>query len=324
MFLARRIEESLPKEKIMELYLNRVYFGSGLYGVEAAARGYFGKPAKDLTVGECAMLAGLLKSPNALSPWNNPKGARKVRDFVLTRMREMRLISREEYEGALELNLSVRKRTNPNRVSYAIDLVRQQAIAALGFDRAMNEGVRIHTTFDARLLQAAERSLRSRLEAVEKQPGYAHLTYARYREINQKAEEAAQRGEPVTMPAPAYLQGAVLAVDNATGGILAMAGGRDFLHSEYNRAVQGRRPRGRFSPLCGRRRLCQGDLPGRTRGRRLPRQSLRDDRRGQRDPRGVGGGAPRQRIRGADALFRGGFARQERRRRASRLPDRDR
>ena len=62
MFLARRIEEHLSKEKIMELYLNRVYFGSGLYGVEAAARGYFGKPAKDLTVGECAMLAGLLKS----------------------------------------------------------------------------------------------------------------------------------------------------------------------------------------------------------------------------------------------------------------------
>lgn len=263
MFLAQRIEDHLSKEKIMELYLNRVYFGSGLYGIEAAARGYFGKPAKDLTVGECAMLAGLLKSPNALSPWNNPKGARKVRDFVLTRMREMRLISREEYEEAMELNLSVRKRTNPNRVSYAIDLVRQQAIAALGFDQAMNEGVRIHTTYDARLLQAAERSLRTRLEAVEKQPGYAHLSYARYREINQKAEEAAQRGEPVTMPAPPYLQGAVLAVDNATGGILALTGGRDFLHSEYNRAVQGRRPPGTlFTPFVAAAAYAKGIFPG--------------------------------------------------------------
>jgi penicillin-binding protein 1A len=263
MFLAQRIEDHLSKEKIMELYLNRVYFGSGLYGIEAAARGYFGKPAKDLTAGECAMLAGLLKSPNALSPWNNPKGARKVRDFVLTRMREMRLISREEYEGAVELNLSVRKRTNPNRVSYAIDLVRQQAIAALGFDQAMNEGVRIRTTYDARLLQAAERSLRTRLEAVEKQPGYAHLTYARYRELNQKAEEAAQRGEPVTMPAPPYLQGAVLAVDNATGGILALAGGRDFLHSEYNRAVQGRRPPGTlFTPFVAAAAYAKGIFPG--------------------------------------------------------------
>ena len=247
MFVAQRIEEHLSKEKIMELYLNRVYFGSGFYGVEAAARGYFGKSAKDLSVGECAMLAGLLKSPNALSPWNNPKGAKKVRDFVLGRMREMRLISRDEYQNAVELNLSVRKRTNPNRVSYAIDLVRQQAIAALGYDRAMNDGVRIQTTFDSKLQAAAERALRSQLEAVERQTGYNHQTFAQYRETNRKLEEAAQRGEPVTMPSPSYLQGAVLAVDNQTGGILAVAGGRDFPHSGYKRALQGRCPPGTFS-----------------------------------------------------------------------------
>jgi membrane peptidoglycan carboxypeptidase len=263
MFLAQRIEDHLTKDQIMNYYLNRVYFGSGFYGVEAAARGYFGKAAKDLSVGECAMLAGLLKNPNHYSPWNKPAEAKKVRDFVLGRMRELHLISREEYDNAMELNLSVRKRTNPNRVSYAIDLVRQQAIAALGFDQAMNEGVRIHTTLDARLLQAAERSLRGRLEAVEKLPGYSHLTYDRYREINRKAEEAAQRGEPVTMPPTPYLQGAILAVDNATGGILALAGGRDFLHSEYNRAVQGRRPPGTlFTPFVAAAAYAKGIFPG--------------------------------------------------------------
>ena len=263
MFVAQRIEDHLSKEKIMELYLNRVYFGSGFYGVESAARGYFGKPAKDLSVGECAMLAGLLKSPNALSPWNNLKGAKRVRDFVLTRMREMRLISREEYQGALESSLSVRKRTNPNRVSYAIDLVRQQAIAALGFDRAMNDGVRIYTTLDGHLLQLAEKALRSNLEAVEKRPGYNHLTYEGYRQANQKTEAAAQRGEPVTLPTPGYLQGAVLAVDNATGGILAVAGGRDFLHSEYNRAIQGRRPPGTlFTPMVAATAYAKGIFPG--------------------------------------------------------------
>jgi membrane peptidoglycan carboxypeptidase len=263
MFLARRIEDNLPKEKIMELYLNRVYFGSGFYGVESAARGYFGKPAKELTVGECAMLAGLLKNPNHYSPWNRPAEAKKVRDFVLTRMREMHLISRNEYEKAIALNLVVRKRTNPNRTSYAIDLVRQQAIAALGYDRAMNEGVKIETTFDARMQQAAEHAVRSRLEAVEQQTGYDHQTFAQYRQANQKLEEAAQRGEPVTMPAPGYLQGAVLAVDNATGGILAMAGGRDFLHSEYNRAVQGRRPPGTlFTPLVAAAAYAGGMFPG--------------------------------------------------------------
>jgi len=263
MFVAQRIEDHLSKEKIMELYLNRVYFGSGFYGVESAARGYFGKPAKDLSIGECAMLAGLLKSPNALSPWNNLKGAKRVRDFVLTRMREMRLISREEYQGALESSLSVRKRTNPNRVSYAIDLVRQQAIAALGFDRAMNDGVRIYTTLDGHLLQLAEKALRSNLEAVEKRPGYKHLTYEGYRQANQKTEAAAQRGEPVTLPTPGYLQGAVLAVDNATGGILAVAGGREFLHSEYNRAIQGRRPPGTlFTPMVAAAAYAKGIFPG--------------------------------------------------------------
>ena len=263
MFVARRIEEHLSKEKIMELYLNRVYFGGGFYGVEAAARGYFGKPAKDLTAGECAMLAGLLKSPNALSPWNNPKGAKRVRDFVLMRMREMRLLTRDEYQYAAETNLAVRKRTNPNRVSYAIDLVRQQAIAALGYEHAMNDGVKIHTTLDGRLLQIAERALRTHLEKVERQPLYDHLTYEQYRQINQKTEEAAQRGEPVTMPPPAYLQGAVLAVENATGGILAVAGGRDFLHSEYNRALQGRRPPGTlFTPMVAAAAYAKGIFPG--------------------------------------------------------------
>lgn len=263
MFLARRIEETLPKEKIMELYLNRVYFGSGLYGVEAAARGYFGKPANELTAGECAMLAGLLKSPNALSPWNNPKGAKKVRDFVLTRMREMRLISREEFEQQTALPLAVRKRTNPNKVSYAIDLVRQQAIAALGYDRAMNDGVRIETTFDAKLQQAAEKSLRARLESVERRAGYQHQTFDQYRKTNEVLEKSAQRGEPVTMPQPAYLQGAVLAVDNETGGILALAGGWDFLHSEYNRAIQGRRPPGTlFTPFVAAAAYAKGIFPG--------------------------------------------------------------
>lgn len=263
MFLAKRIEEHLPKEKIMELYLNRVYFGGGFYGVEAAARGYFGKPAKDLSAGECAMLAGILKSPNALSPWNNPKGALRVRDFVLVRMRDMKFISREECSGALQSNLNVRKRTNPNRVSYAMDLVRQQAIAALGFERAMNEGVTIRTTFDSRLQLVAEQSLRRHLLTVEQHPGYGHPTYEQYRAANRQAEEAAQRGEPVTMPPPNYLQGAVLAVDNATGGILALTGGRDFLHSEYNRAVQGRRPPGTvFTPFVAAAAYAKGIFPG--------------------------------------------------------------
>ena len=100
MFLALRIERNFPKAKIMELYLNRVYFGSGFYGVEAAARGFFGRSAKDLNSGQCAMLAGLLRSPQLLSPWNNKEGATLARNFVLKRMKEQGLISGAEVQGA--------------------------------------------------------------------------------------------------------------------------------------------------------------------------------------------------------------------------------
>ncbi len=99
-FLAMRIERFVPKKKIMELYLNRVYFGGGLYGAEAAAKGYFGKPAKELSVGEAAMLAALLKSPNNLSPWHNLEAATQERDFVLGRMVEEHKISQQVADTA--------------------------------------------------------------------------------------------------------------------------------------------------------------------------------------------------------------------------------
>src|SRR5215469_2804074 len=121
-FLAMRIERMLPKAKIMELYLNRVYLGGGLYGAQAAAKGYFGKPAKDLSAGEAAMLAALLKSPNNLSPWHNPDAARQERDFVLTRMFEENKILHKVAEQAKGEPLIVQPKTNISQ-SYAIDLI---------------------------------------------------------------------------------------------------------------------------------------------------------------------------------------------------------
>src|SRR5438477_10313750 len=98
--LAKRIEERFGKQKIMELYLNRIYFGGGLYGAEAASRGYFGKPARDMTLSECATLAGLIKSPNRLSPWSDRNGSRDARNLALARMRDLGFISRERCEVA--------------------------------------------------------------------------------------------------------------------------------------------------------------------------------------------------------------------------------
>ena len=94
-FLARRIEEHFGKQKIMELYLNRIYFGGGLYGAEAASRGYFGKPAREMTLTECATLAGLIKAPNKLSPWTDKEASREARNVVLNRMSDLGFITRE-------------------------------------------------------------------------------------------------------------------------------------------------------------------------------------------------------------------------------------
>src|SRR4029079_121474 len=99
-FLARRIEEQCGKQKIMELYLNRIYFGGGLYGAEAASRGYFGKPAHEMSLTECATLAGLIKSPNRLSPWTDRATSREARDYALDRMRDLRFINSEQCANA--------------------------------------------------------------------------------------------------------------------------------------------------------------------------------------------------------------------------------
>ena len=266
MFLARRIEQNFSKGKIMELYLNRVYFGSGFYGVEAAARGYFGRAAKDLNAGQCAMLAGLLKSPQLLSPWNNKEGATMARNFVLKRMKEQGLLSKADYKEQVDLPLYVMKRTNPFKVSYAIDYIRQQAIAALGYRRAMNGGFHIYTTLDSKLQRASELAVREILSRVEGRPGYDHVTFEAYRKLARPIEEELNRGNLLLkMPEPKYLQGAVMALENSTGGVLAMVGGRDFKHSEYNRATMARRPAGTaFTPFVFAAAYEKGVFPGET------------------------------------------------------------
>ncbi len=264
MFLAWRIEKNFSKQQIMELYLNRVYFGSGFYGVEAAARGYFGKPAKDLSIGQCAMLAGLLKSPQALSPWNNPEGATETRNFVLRRMREMGFITRAQLREETEARLYAVRRTNPFKTSYAVEVIRQQAVKALGFERAMNGGFRIETTLDSELQRTAERAVRDTLAQIEGTPGFTHPTYAQYRESVKEIEEALHKGNmSIKFPEPRYLQSAALTLDNQTGGVLALVGGRDFKHSEYNRVFQGRRPLGTaFTPIVFAAAYESGIFPG--------------------------------------------------------------
>ena len=240
-FLARRIEDHFGKQKIMELYLNRIYFGGGLYGAEAASRGYFGKPAREMSLAECATLAGLIKSPNRLSPWADRATSREARDYALDRMRDMGFISREQFANARAQEIVVGSRQNAQGQTYAVDYIRQQVIAAVGWDRAINEGYRIHTTIDVDVQKVAEDSLRRNLERVEQRPNYNHQTYAQYAALFRKAKAS---GKTSDQSPPEYLQGAVIGLDNATGDILALVGGRDFEHNQYDRALQARRPAG--------------------------------------------------------------------------------
>jgi penicillin-binding protein 1A len=239
--LAKRIEDHFGKQKIIELYLNRIYFGGGMYGAEAAARGYFGKSAREMTLAECATLAGLIKSPNRLSPWNDRGNSREARDFALDRMRDLGFISREQCAAARAQQIVVGNRQNAQGQTYAVDYIRQQVIAAVGWDRAINEGYRIHTTIDVNVQRVAEDALKTHLQEVEQHPDYSHQTYADYAALFRKAKANGTMSE---QPAPEYLQGAVIGLDNATGDILALVGGRDFEHNQYDRALQARRPAG--------------------------------------------------------------------------------
>src|SRR3984893_11432440 len=210
-FLAMRIERFVPKNKVMELYLNRVYFGGGLYGAEAASKGYFGKPAKDLSPGEAAMLAALLKSPNNLSPWHNLEAATQERDFVLNRMVEGHKIPQQIADDAKQQPLQVEPKTGIVSQSYAIDLIRQQAQGQIGLESIGSQGYRIYTTLDPVLQRTAEESLQHELDKVEEQPNYQHQKYADYSNFLKTWKST--HTTPGSPPLPEYLQGAVVAVE---------------------------------------------------------------------------------------------------------------
>lgn len=259
-FLAMRIDKALPKDKIMEMYLNRVYFGGGLYGAEAAARGYFGKSAMDLSIGEAAMLAGLLKSPNNLSPWKSLTAATEGRNFVLGRMVENHKITQAQADDETARQLEVRPKSNVVLQSYVIDAVRQQVQSELDFESLASEGYKIYTTIDPALQRAGEQALQQELTQVERTNGYGHQTYDQFSGSLREWKAMHKEGAP---PTPDYLEGAVLAVDNRTGGILALVGGRDYSQSEYNRAFQSKRPAGTaFIPFVYAAALAKGVFPG--------------------------------------------------------------
>ncbi len=229
--MAFRIETELTKEEILEAYMNRIYFGSGTYGIEAASQTYFGKPASRLTLAEAATLAGLIRSPNRFSPLNNPKGSLRERNTVLKRMHDIGLITlAQQNESSAEPLVTASKSRTSAEDNWAMNAILRDLELVLEPGQMDGGGLRIYTTIDGELQRTAEESVQKRLAKVEAQPGYPHKPASAYSSQVLDAEKSAP-----------YLQAAALAMDNATGGIRAIVGGRDYDHSKFHRALFGRR-----------------------------------------------------------------------------------
>ncbi len=226
-FVALRIEMNLSKEEILESYINRIYFGSGHWGVETASLAYFGKPSAKLTLSEAAVLAGLIRSPQRFSPLRNLKGSLLQRDTVLKRMAKLGMITPRQESDALAEKLKLASTPPPTaEQNYAVEMVEQELALVLDDDQIAEGGLRVFTTLDPDLQRAAREALDAQLTKIEQRPGFAHPRRADFK------PDAADPGAGTP-----YLQGAVIVFDNATGGIRAVVGGRDFQESRYNRAL---------------------------------------------------------------------------------------
>ncbi len=253
--LARRLESHFTKEQLLGHYVNRIFFGNGIYGVERASQAYFGKPAAKMTLDESALLAGIIRGPNKFSPFAHPDEARGERDVVLDRMVSKGRLTSADAAKAKAVKTKIQPPPDTStQESYALDAVRRDLDRVLDTEDQEDGGLRIHTTLDLDLQAAAEKSLASRLLDVEKTGGYDHPTKAHW-----DAEAAAGR---TAGKSPDYLQGAVTVIDNASGGIVAIVGGRDFHQSRYSRAMQSERQVGStFKPFVYAAAIEQGMFP---------------------------------------------------------------
>ncbi|MBW1992854.1 MAG: PBP1A family penicillin-binding protein [Deltaproteobacteria bacterium] len=225
-FLAFQLERRYTKDEILELYLNQIYFGSGAYGVESASRAFFGKSVKDLSLSECALIAGMPKAPSRYSPLVNLSLAKQRRDTVLRQMKETGIINEEQYQQSIKDSIDLSNREQRTvKAPYFVDYVRQALESIIGATKLYKEGFIVHTTLRYRLQSAAQAAVANGLSDLEKR--------------------MRQRRMKTVRP-----QAALVALDILTGGIVAMVGGRDYYESPYNRAIHARRqPGSAFKPI---------------------------------------------------------------------------
>jgi len=236
--LAIRIERTFSKDQILERYLNQIYFGHGVYGVEAASRYYFGKSVSDLNLAECAMLAAIPRSPLLYSPYRNFKRAKRRQKLVLRIMKEGGFITDAEMKQALATPIALagpQEERVEGIAPYFLDMVRKYVVQRYGEDFLYTSGGKIYTTLDLELQKIAEAAVDSFLDLYEEE----------YDLEPKKADYVRD-----TLNPPQYLQGALVAMDPYTGEIRALVGGRDYDDSKFNRVTQMRRqPGSAFKPF---------------------------------------------------------------------------
>ncbi len=231
--LAYQLEKKFTKQEILEKYLNDIYLGNGCYGIFIAARTYFNKKPAELTLGECALLAGLIRSPSYYSPYENLELALKRRDLVLDRMFKQGYISRTEADATKQDALQIVPQDqdySPPPAPYFCDYIKERVKDTMGDQAAYRGGLRIYTTLDMHLQHLAEKVIVQALGGKKDAP-----------------------------------DAALVAIDPKTGYIKAMVGGKDFLTNQYNLAAQGhRQPGSAFKVFVLARAMADGVSPNRT------------------------------------------------------------
>ena len=226
LILAIWLETKFSKDEILEMYLNRVYFGAGATGVDAASRRYFGKPARDVSLGEAALLAGLLKAPSKLSPAKNPKRAQARSQVVLAAMRREGYISVREATRALTVKAKTARRYRTGSEQYVADYVMRELQRVFG---ELRQDVIVDTTIDWDLQQLAAKEIARTLD---------------------------KKGEAL-----AVSQGAAISLDT-NGAVRVLVGGKEYSESQFNRAVDAKRqPGSSFKPFVYLAALENGKTP---------------------------------------------------------------
>ncbi|MCI9266744.1 MAG: hypothetical protein HFJ61_08540 [Akkermansia muciniphila] len=268
--LAKRIEATYTKDEILETYINRIFWGHTFLGIAAAARGYYDKEPRDLSLAECATLAGIIYGPNDFSPIKHPEEAKKVRDIVLGLLKNEGKITEVQYQAALAEPIATRTPQSRSEENYAMGLVRRELDAILEEEDIRLGGLVVHTTLDLDLQNATLDAINKHMDALEARKDFKkHLASLQAKrekrgilknKLTTKAEyEAslaawkalpAEQKEKTQPPMPNYIQSAAVVMDNATGALLAVVGGRDAEESKLNRAIQSRRQTGSlFKPF---------------------------------------------------------------------------